>query len=457
MSLVFRTSQSVPLTNDQLDGNFSYLNDQIALKYNTADFTASAISTKLALASSQANGLNSWTIRGLVPDSALPSDSDKSSVVSRNSSGNFTANIITASLSGNASTATLASAATTLATARQINGVSFDGSANITVADSTKLPLAGGTMTGKLVLQPSATSGASINFGTSNNVPTSPVDGDAWATTSGLFCKISGQTEQLAVLNSPTFTGIPRVPGYSGEASQIAALSHLDNATTTLNSAISLKAPIASPAFTGVPTAATASAGTNSTQLATTAFVKTAVDSKASDLTNSYQTYTTNAIITQSNASNAALAAAVAALNASIAATRPVPAGAVFYTASTIVPTGYLEANGGAVSRTTYSDLWQALGSPNTGDGSTTFNLPDLRGEFVRGWDHGRGVDVDRTLLSWQEDQFKSHHHSVYVMAPGGGYAAYSNVAGPRTVDTSDVGGIETRPRNIALMPIIKW
>jgi hypothetical protein len=42
-------------------------------------------------------------------------------------------------------------------------------------------------------------------------------------------------------------------------------------------------------------------------------------------------------------------------------------------------------------------------------------------------------------------------------MAPGGGYAAYSNIAGPRTVDTSDVGGIETRPRNIALMPIIKW
>jgi len=67
-----------------------------------------------------------------------------SKVVARDASGNFSAGTITAALSGNATTAT------TLATARTINGVSFNGSANITVADSTKLPLSGGTMTGSI-------------------------------------------------------------------------------------------------------------------------------------------------------------------------------------------------------------------------------------------------------------------------------------------------------------------
>ena len=67
-----------------------------------------------------------------------------SKVVARDASGNFSAGTITAALSGNATTAT------TLQTARTINGVSFDGSANITVADSTKLPLTGGTLSGNL-------------------------------------------------------------------------------------------------------------------------------------------------------------------------------------------------------------------------------------------------------------------------------------------------------------------
>ncbi len=67
-----------------------------------------------------------------------------SKVVARDGSGNFSAGTITAALSGNASTAT------TLATARNINGVSFNGSADITVADATKLPLTGGTLTGVL-------------------------------------------------------------------------------------------------------------------------------------------------------------------------------------------------------------------------------------------------------------------------------------------------------------------
>jgi hypothetical protein len=79
-----------------------------------------------------------------------------STIVARDASGNFTAGTITAALSGNATTSSStsgnAATATALQTARTINGVSFNGTANITVADSTKLPLAGGTLTGNLTV-----------------------------------------------------------------------------------------------------------------------------------------------------------------------------------------------------------------------------------------------------------------------------------------------------------------
>lgn len=79
------------------------------------------------------------------------------------------------------------------------------------------------------------------------------------------------------------------------------------------------------------------------------------------------------------------------------------PAGSVIYVAKSAAPTGYLKANGAAVSRTTYAALFAAIGTAfGVGDGSTTFNLPDLRGEFMRGWDDGRGVDSGRTLGSAQ-------------------------------------------------------
>ena len=90
----------------------------------------------------------------------VPTDTP-STVVKRDSSGNFSANVITASLNGNATTATSAGSsftATKLATPRTINGVAFDGTANITVADSTKLPISGGTLSNFLTLHADPTS-----------------------------------------------------------------------------------------------------------------------------------------------------------------------------------------------------------------------------------------------------------------------------------------------------------
>ena len=91
-----------------------------------------------------------------------------------------------------------------------------------------------------------------------------------------------------------------------------------------------------------------------------------------------------------------------------------VPSGAVFCIAVASVPSGYLECNGAAVSRTTYAALFAVIGTAyGTGNGSSTFNLPDLRGEFIRGFDNGRGVDSGRSIASSQSEQNKQHNHSA--------------------------------------------
>ena len=85
------------------------------------------------------------------------------------------------------------------------------------------------------------------------------------------------------------------------------------------------------------------------------------------------------------------------------------PAGAVQSFAMSTAPSGWLDCDGSAVSRTTYSNLFSAIGTTfGTGDGSTTFNVPDLRGEFIRGWDDGRGVDSGRTFGTAQADEFRA-------------------------------------------------
>lgn len=139
------------------------------------------------------------------------------------------------------------------------------------------------------------------------------------------------------------------------------------------------------------------------------------------------------------------------------------PAGAVQAFAMSTAPTGWLKANGDAVSRTTYAALFAVIGTTyGVGDGSTTFNLPDLRGEFVRGLDDGRGVDTGRTIGTAQGDELKSHAHE-YLPAVGAAASpsAASVVEGRLTTNpltyTASFGGNETRPRNVALLFCIKF
>ena len=80
------------------------------------------------------------------------------------------------------------------------------------------------------------------------------------------------------------------------------------------------------------------------------------------------------------------------------------PAGMISPFGNSTAPSGWLQCNGAAVSRTTYSDLFAAIGIVyGAGDGTTTFNVPEIRGEFVRAWDNARGVDSGRAIGSFQD------------------------------------------------------
>lgn len=85
------------------------------------------------------------------------------------------------------------------------------------------------------------------------------------------------------------------------------------------------------------------------------------------------------------------------------------------------VPTGWLKCNGAPVSRTAYARLFTAIGTTyGEGNGSTTFNLPDDRGNFSRAWDDGRGIDAARAFGSEQTDAFRLHSHSASSSDAGG-------------------------------------
>jgi len=136
-----------------------------------------------------------------------------------------------------------------------------------------------------------------------------------------------------------------------------------------------------------------------------------------------------------------------------------VPSGAVNWFAGATAPDGWLECDGSLVSRTTYANLFAAIGTVyGAGDGSTTFSLPDLRGEFIRGWDNGRGIDSGRNLGSEQDDAVGPHNHDLPFGGGAGagrnGNAMLTNNVGPAF--TGSTGSSETRPRNIAMMGIIK-
>ena len=193
--------------------------------------------------------------------------------------------------------------------------------------------------------------------------------------------------------------------------------------------------------------------------------------------------------------------------NLSFSVVQGVPAGSVFALAGSQagVPTGYLECDGSSVNRSTYSALFAVIGTTYGSASSTTFNLPNLRGQFIRGVNTtGSGTDANRNIGSSQSEDNKSHNHSISVSGTTSnptptltgdvrriseGYRAQGTASGVFTKEldgnnsitgassTSPVAGFsmdaththtfsasgntgnqgsETRPSNVAMMYIIK-
>ena len=135
--------------------------------------------------------------------------------------------------------------------------------------------------------------------------------------------------------------------------------------------------------------------------------------------------------------------------------------GAIFWIAAASPPDGYLECNGQSTSG--YPELAALVGS----------FVPDLRGAFVRGWDHGRGIDVGRNFKSWQNDAFQGHWHEAWSANSGGGGWVYDNGTNGYTKNPwpalspirdpirdgyngNPRTAAETRPVNVALLPCIR-
>ncbi|HFM4866961.1 phage tail protein [Escherichia coli] len=267
------------------------------------------------------------------------------------------------------------------------------------------------------------------------------------------------------------------------------------------------------PTFTGEPKAPTPAAGNNTTRIATTEFVQDAITALingapatldtlkeiAAAINNDpkFSTTINNALSgkqpldeTLTHLSGKDVAGLLAYLGLGEGSALPV--GVPVPWPSATPPTGWLKCNGAAFSAEEYQELAKAY---------PTNKLPDLRGEFIRGWDDGRGVDAGRALLSLQDDSFEAHRHESFFYA--GIYrnetplknlpssdemltlSSTTNALSPDSIDatnslignddyncliegnknnkrtatglsTSIVGAAETRPRNISFNYIVR-
>lgn len=263
----------------------------------------------------------------------------------------------------------------------------------------------------------------------------------------------STQIANTAFVKAAITALINGAPGTLDTLKEIAAAINNDpNFSTTVNNALALKAPLASPALTGIPTAPTAAQGTNNTQIATTAYVRAAISAlvgsspEALDTLNelaaalgndpNFATTMTNALAGKQplDATLTALAGLATGANklpyftgtdtvsqtdltsvgrdilakTSVLAViqylglgegSALPVGVPVPWPSATPPTGWLKCNGAPFSAEEYPKLAKVY---------PTNELPDLRGEFIRGWDDGRGIDAGREILSAQGDAIRN-------------------------------------------------
>jgi phage-related tail fiber protein len=368
-TLILRLIKGSPLTSAEMDANYTNLNDDIATKLPTASYTASDVLNKIKTVDGSGSGLDADLLDGLNADSA----NTVNTIVARDASGNFSANIITATLSGNVS-----------GNATNVTGVVqvAHGGTGATTADDAPFAKKGNNT--------DITSMGNFSAG----VITATFNGNLTGTSTnvtGIVAVGNGGTGASLAINAPF------------------ALKGTNSDITSLNS----------PSL-GSATAVTQAATDVSTKVATTEQVRNAII---------YGAYP----------------------------------GAVSFFATSTAPTGWLKANGASLSTTAYTDLFARIGYTFGGSGAN-FNLPDLRGEFLRSLDDGRGIDTGRGLGTWQEGTYVSDQ-AWQTITIG---IAYEDGPSPGVWQSGSSGGgaagtgrtsywHRVKPRNVALLACIKY
>ncbi|HAX7266642.1 TPA: phage tail protein [Escherichia coli] len=321
---------------------------------------------------------------------------------------------------------------------------------------------------------------------------------------------------QYAPKESPMFTGTPKAPtpAAGNNTTQVAttafvqvALTALINGapatldtlkeiaaainndpkfSTTINNALALKAPLLSPALTGTPTAPTAAQSVNNTQIATTAFVKSAIaamvgsapaaldtlNELAAALGNdpNFATTMLNALAGKQPLDNTLTNLSgkdVAGLLAYLGLGEGAPAiGVPFFWPSAAMPDTVIESWSGMVFLKFNGAKFSATDYPVLAKVFPSLVLPEARGDFIRIWDDGRGADSGRALLSWQAATSLSQFGGNYPEGSGHSIANHDGISAhepgfSRYHYTSNSVGdgvnfIAVRPRNIAFNFLVR-
>ncbi|MFP1727354.1 phage tail protein [Lonsdalea quercina] len=311
---------------------------------------------------------------------------------------------------------------------------------------------------------------------------------------------------QYAPKLNPTFSGMPKAPTPASDSNsdQLAttafvksvvaalvdgspaaldtlkelsvALGNDPHFATTITNSIAQKAPLNSPALSGIPTAPTAEQSVNTTQIATTAFVKSAINALVDGSPAALDTLKELSAALGNDANFAATVTnslsgkmeksqngadipdkARFLENLGLGEGSALPVGTPIPWPSATVPAGWLQCNGSSFTAAQYPKLAQAYPG---------LKLPDLRGEFIRGWDSARGIDSGRSLLtvqeaSWIQPNIETNPEATAIGFGDGERPFNTDVQGAASgISISGNSGSRARayvrPRNIAFNYIVR-